>query len=71
MVEIDRDNCVVCGGLFTIGDWAQMYKNTWVHLRCKSQAERAPQNAFGLAEAEMDDLVLVGEQILSDIQGAK
>ena len=45
MVEINRDNCGVCDGLFTIGDWASPVDSmpvgwTWVHLRCKSEAKR-------------------------------
>ena len=40
MVDLNRDNCGVCGGLFTIGDWASIVGDAWVHLRCKSEAER-------------------------------
>jgi len=40
MVEINKDNCGVCDGLFTIGDWASQRGNAWVHLRCESEAER-------------------------------
>ena len=40
MVDINKDNCGVCDGLFTIGDWASQRGNAWVHLRCESEAER-------------------------------
>ena len=40
MVDLNRDNCGVCDGLFTIGDWASQRGNAWVHLRCESEAER-------------------------------
>ena len=42
MVDLNRNNCGVCGGLFTIGDWASIVGDAWVHLRCKWALEVSP-----------------------------
>ena len=41
MVEL-TDNCAECGGIFTIGDWATLYVDGWIHQRCKPPEPEEP-----------------------------
>lgn len=57
MVEL-TDNCAECGGIFTIGDWAELYVDGWIHRRCRPRDDGASHLAGpdGLVDMHRDSV---------------